>query len=167
MKDCFSKNHCVNDLLEDYKIAGGACSYSDGVLNIFLDDQWPASLIPCTWHSSSMPEDLSYNILDGLCSSKTEEALKDQDCIIDVYSQRPDIIFNVKTLIKSMCNYEIYENFDPRTSSSRLNPINEINNYPEINLETSTQVNFQNTKHRPVVNIIKQDQMSTRVIPQK
>ena len=144
IEDCFSKNHCIQHLLDDYKSNQGACNGSYGIPDIFLDDQWPASPTQCTFKSS-----FSYDVIDGLCSSNTEEALKVQDCIIDVHNQRPDILFNIKTLIRSMCNYKIYENFDPRTS--RLNPINEINKYPEINLTTSTKVTFQNTKHRHVV----------------
>ena len=78
--------------------------------------------------------------------------LKTKECINDVWQQRPDILRQIRFLIRLMCNYKVYIGFLPLGEpASKLNPINELNIYqedPTSNISFNTKLEFENTRHR-------------------
>ena len=140
--------------MTDYKNAGGVCG-NGGIYG--SAGNWPASSTPCTFASIDYATSVNFNISPsevdgGLCTQETEEALKSQECINDVWRQRPDILFQIRHLVRLMCNYKVYIGFRPKEQSSRLNPVNEINAYYDSmansNVTLTTKLDFENTRHR-------------------
>ena len=119
--------------------AGGVCngSFPAGI------NFWGVSPIPCELVANTS------EIVTGLCSQETEETIVLKDCVNEIKSQRIGVARTIQQLVLGMCTSDVYQQmqFD-NTSLPRVNPLNDINIIPEQNVTLTSQLNYENTKHR-------------------
>ena len=158
IEDCLPD--CLKSLIADYKLAGGVCanSFMTSKIKIGAKDYevdysgyWPVSTKVCTmgpeYEYPSNAQNAKFkvpSILNGLCSEKTEELLRNGDVCnaYSFYKEKEDVYETVKRLVVSMCTTETFEVWDGLQQNARLLPIDEIGgDVPHL-------PPFHNTRHR-------------------
>lgn len=142
-RNCFSPNHCVTGLLQDFDEAGGICP------NSFGDKRFPGLFNVSRTVSCRLTEG---KIDKGICSSETEKKLRrKRACLYSVFSL-PEFIFNtVRRLIRDTCSSRVFKKWfefqkEILDSKARLNPALNVINVDEVNFKT--ELNYENTRHR-------------------
>ena len=100
LRDCILPD-CFRLLMEDHATHNGVCSGSVG----HTENNWPNSDTGCQIDGSK--------VLDGLCRNETVQALIQQRCINELYSLPYHLRNSVRSIIRSMCRYEVYDYFFP------------------------------------------------------
>ena len=168
LDDCYPPDHCLSSLLRDYNTAGGICR--GGFFDVRYPGLYRVSNQPCEFFQDESNK--VWDIKTGLCSSETEELLRDQKkCIRPLYTGEDSILDTVYRLILSMCRLDVWENFRPsntrkyrkfinrnrknrrkkkpnrRKLIDKVVPIEEVNDYGD-GLILAQIPQFENTKHR-------------------
>ena len=188
LTSCYPADHCLTSVLEDYKSAQGICRGS--FLDVAFPGLFPVSDQPCElynpeecdctledYYNNFCTEEETvaancwwwekvnnaYDVRRGLCSEKTQELLQHQDnCIIPSFSQNSVIFYTTLTLVRSLCDWRTWVDFNPASGSTvntnrftqkkedydaRLNPIEAVAPYPN-NVTITLIPPLENTKHR-------------------
>ena len=166
MEDCFAPDHCISQLLNDYRKAGGVC-FGTQVIEEMEEFQFVqpgvCEVLPPNGNFF-LPLGINVTnitIVNGICSAETETALMTPECILDTALRRPSYFETILRLLYITCRTSValtWINPDPAAwfgwfnptgkRSEKLNPINAIVHHPVIGEVAKWTQDFNHTKHR-------------------
>ena len=102
LSDCLTPS-CLTLLMADYERHNGVCNGSLG----HIQYNWPASN-GCVMGGG-------VQVVEGLCSNNTIQALIQQTCINEIFSLPFHLSVTITSLVRSLCRHEVHDYFTPRS----------------------------------------------------
>ena len=102
LRDC-DIPRCLQLLMEDHITHNGVCAGSVG----HTENNWANSATTCQMSG--------LEVVEGLCRNQTIQELIQQRCMNDIFSLPYHLRNTILSIIRSMCRYEVYGYFSPRS----------------------------------------------------
>ena len=115
VRDCFSEDHCVAKVLNDYENSGGICGESFIASQQNWNFTFNYSYLPITENACKYIEvitDQNITILyttEGIFSEDTLKSLNSDECIFDVYRKSQTIFDTINLIVRSSADIKTFE----------------------------------------------------------